>query len=100
STFNGISVIVNRKTPLHRDPGGQMEWYDVLLAAGTYTTATLDVPDLGAHFSCKPGTVVVICGRVLQHGVKSWEGGERICYAHFMRNNVLNRQNIQNSSWV
>jgi hypothetical protein len=100
SNFSGIGVIVNRKTPLHRDAAGRMEWYDILLAAGTYTTATLDVPDLGACFLYKPGTVVAICGRVFRHSVNSWVGGERICYAHYMRNNVLNRQGIQNSSWV
>jgi hypothetical protein len=100
SSFSGIGIIVNRKTPLHRDPSGRMEWYDILLAAGTYTTATLDVADLGARFKYTPGTVVALCGRVFRHGVMSWEGGERICYAHYMRNNVLNRQEIQNSSWV
>ena len=100
SSFNGIGIIVNRKTPFHRDPSGRMEWYDLLLAAGTYTTATLDVADLGARFKYTPETVIALCGRVFQHGVMSWEGGERICYAHYMHNNVLNQQEIQNSSWV
>lgn len=100
SSFSGIDVIVNRITATHRDAGARMEWYEMLLAAGTYTTATFKVPDLGAELQYNPGTVVAICGRLLRHGVDSWEGGERICQAHYMRNNVFNRQEIQVSSWV
>jgi hypothetical protein len=100
SKFNGISVIVNRKTVFHRDSGGRPEWYDLLFAAGTYKRATLDIPDIGARFDYNPGTVIALCGRVFRHGVVSWDGGERICYAHYMRNNVLHRQGMKNSSWV
>jgi hypothetical protein len=100
SVFNGIGVIANRITIPHRDPAGRSEWYDLLLAAGTYDDAYLDVHDLGAQFTYKPGTVIAICGRLLRHGIDRWNGGERICYAHYMRNNVLHRQGIQSSSWV
>ena len=100
SAFSGISVIVNRKTITHRDQGGRAPWYDILFSAGTYKDAYLDVPDLGASFRYKPGTVIAICGRLLRHGVKSWEGGNRMCLAYFMRNNVLHRQGIQSAGWV
>jgi hypothetical protein len=100
SAFNGIGVIVNRKTPSHRDKGGRPEWYDFLLAAGTYHDASLDIEDLGAELLYTPGTVVAVCGKLLRHGVKGWEGGERIVYAHYLRDNVMNRLEIPNSSWV
>jgi hypothetical protein len=100
STFSGINVIINKKTPSHRDKSGRPEWYDWLFATGTYRSAMFDLLDLGARLSYNPGTVVAAIGRVLQHEVKEWEDGERICKAHYMRNNVLNRQGIQNSPWV
>jgi hypothetical protein len=100
SDFNGIGVIVNRITPVHRDKGGRMEWYDLLVAAGTYRSAKMILSDLGAELQYNPGTAVAVTGRLFRHGVATWEGGERICYAHYMRNNVLERLEIQNSSWV
>jgi hypothetical protein len=100
SDFNGIGVIVNRITPVHRDKGGRMEWYDLLVAAGSYTSAKLVLSDLGAELDYRPGTSVAVTGRLFRHGVATWEGGERICYAHYMRNNVLDRLEIQNASWV
>jgi hypothetical protein len=100
SDFNGIGVIVNRITPIHRDKGGRIEWYDILWAAGTYQSARMVLSDLGAELQYDPGTLVAITGRLLRHGVRKWEGGERICYAHYMKNDVLDRLEIQNSSWV
>ena len=100
SCFSGITVIVNRKTPPHRDKGCRPEWYDMLVAAGNYTEAYLTLPDLSAQLLYTPGTAVAICGKVFRHQVSEWRGGERICYAHYLRNNVLNRFNIPVSTWV
>ena len=100
SCFSGITVISNRKTPNHRDKGGRPEWYDVMVSAGTHTTAHLDLPDLSAKLLYNPGTTIALCGKLFQHCVQTWEGGERLCYAHYFCNNVLNRLNIAVSSWV
>jgi|SRR5215510_5564535 len=99
SVFSGISVISNRKTLAHRDQGGWPQCYDLLLAAGNYSNALFSVPDVGAEFQYNPGTVVAICGKVLRHAVYDWSGGERLCYAHFMRNNVHNRLQVKQTSW-
>ena len=100
SVFSGMSVISDRQTPFHRDKGGWPACYDLLVAAGIYEEGWLDVPDIGAKFSYLPGTAVAICGKLLRHGVQHSIGGQRLCYAHYMRNNVLNRMTIPQTSWV
>jgi hypothetical protein len=100
SVFSGISVIVNRKTLPHRDQGGWNSAFDFLVAAGTYEDSQLHVHDAQATFQYRPGCVIAICGKVLSHSVPSWTGGERICYAHFMRDAVWQRLGIRRSSWV
>jgi Oxygenase domain of the 2OGFeDO superfamily len=94
------SVIVNRMTPPHRDGGGWKACFDFLVAAGTYETAYLELADIGAKIQYNPGTVVAITGKNFRHAVKKWEGGERICYAHYMRNNIHNRLCVEQSGWV
>jgi hypothetical protein len=99
SVYTGIAVIVNRITTRHRDAGGCPEWYDLLASCGTHTNAELAIPELDATFSYSPGTVIEICGKVLSHSVGRWEGGERICMAHYMRNMVHDRLNIDKPTW-
>src|ERR1700737_4012614 len=98
SAYSGMSLIVNRVTPPHRDPGGAFSVYDLLISGGTHTHCSFDVREIGAHFSYLPGTVVGVCGNVLRHGVDSWDGGERICAAHFIRDAVHNRLNLPRPS--
>jgi hypothetical protein len=100
SAFSAITVIVNRITFAHRDQGGWPACFDFLVVAGDYEKSTLDVADLGAKFNYEPGTVVAICGKVLWHSVWQWTGGEQICYVHYMCNNVHNRLNVRQTSWV
>ena len=100
SFFSGIEVISNRKTPLHRDAQASPSVYDFLVSAGTYTQSWLDVPDVHAKIEYKPCTVVAITGKILRHGVASWEGGERICLAHFIRDNIHNRLQLPRPDWV
>jgi len=99
SVWSGISVIVNRKTPLHRDWGGAFPIYDLLVSGGTHTGCFLDIPDLGSRLRYLPGTAVAISGKVLRHGVKDWEGGERVCNAHFMKDAVHQRLGQPRPNW-
>lgn len=99
SAWSGISIIVNRVTPSHRDPGAACSVYDLLVSGGTHTQCSLDVPDIGASFSYLPGTVVGVCGKVLRHKVEGWEGGERICAAHFIKDAVHDRLKQIRPSW-
>jgi hypothetical protein len=90
SVFTGINVISNRRTIAHRDRFGHLPWYDLLVSVGTYTQAYLVLPDLGAKLVYNPGTVVLLCGKLLSHEVPFWGSGDRVCWAHFMRESVLN----------
>lgn len=99
SCFTGMQIIVNRITPPHRDKGGSPPLYDLLVSAGTHTTAKFILPEIGLELSYLPGSIVVLCGRIFLHKVPGWEGGERICVAHMMKDNVHDRQDIARPNW-
>ena len=99
SLFSAWQVISNRITPAHRDMGAAPMVYDLLTCAGTYKCSLFYVHDLGARFHYTPGSVVAICGRVLLHEVKDWQGGDRICIAHYMRDSVHDRVRVSRPSW-
>jgi hypothetical protein len=100
SVWSGFSLIVNRKTPFHRDMGGAPSDYDLLLSGGTHTECFLEVRELGLKLKYLPGTGIAISGRVLRHGVDDWSGGERICQAKFIKDSVHDRLGQQRPSWV
>jgi hypothetical protein len=100
SAYSGASIIVNRKTPFHRDGGGAPSEYDFLFSGGTHTKCFLEVRKLGLRLSYLPGTGVFIAGKVLRHGVTSWEGGERICHARFIKDSVHDRLGQPRPDWV
>ena len=100
SVWSGLAIIVNRKTPWHRDQGGAPTHYDLLLSAGTHTDCVLDIPILGLTLSYLPGTVVAIVGKVIGHGVRVWDGGERICQARFIKDAVHDRLGLVRPEWV
>jgi hypothetical protein len=100
SFFSGIQVIANRITPPHRDKQSADPDYDFLVSAGTHDEAWLELEDVNAKLSYKPGTVVAICGKALRHAVPEWKGGERLCIAHFTRDNVHERLGIPRPNWV
>lgn len=99
SIWSGIGLIVNRETPYHRDSGGSISMYDLLVSAGTHQTCYLEVAELGAEFLYLPGTMLALSGKVLMHRVASWAGGERICAAHFMKDGVHNRFGQARPAW-
>jgi hypothetical protein len=99
SVYSGISVIANRLTPRHYDVNASAPWYDLLASCGTHTAAEFLLPDIRARLSYTPRTVVALCGKCLSHEVNSWDGGERICVAHYMRNMVHDRLGIDSPNW-
>src|SRR5215510_16164249 len=99
SPFSAWQVISNRNTPAHRDVGAAPMVYDLLTCAGTYKRSLFYVHDLGARFHYTPGSVVAICGRVLLHEVKDWQGGDRICIAHYMCDSVHDCMRVSRPSW-
>lgn len=101
SVYTGIAIISNRLTPLHRDSKGRPGWYDSLLSySDNDTSPRLLIGDLGLDLQYPSGTVVGFCGTVFKHGVGEWGDGNRICYAHFMRESVRDRLGAPAAGWV
>jgi len=100
SVWSGFSIIVNRITWLHRDNGAAPMDYDLLVSGGTHQQCVLDIHELGSRLSYPPGTGVAIVGKVLRHGVKTWDGGERVCQARFMKDAVHDRLGQSRPEWV
>lgn len=101
SVYTGIAIICNRVTPSHRDSKGRVEWYDTLVNyAGSGTRPRLSIKDLGLDLDYSTGTVVGLCGTAFEHEVRNWGVGDRICYAHFMRESVRKRLEVTPAGWV
>jgi hypothetical protein len=96
--FNGVQVISNRECPIHRDNNSKHEWYDLLATLGPYESATVEMPDVGVRMAYPTGTLLGLCGRVIRHGVLAADR-ERICIAHYMRENVQRRLGNANTGW-
>jgi hypothetical protein len=101
SVYNGIAVISNRTTPSHRDRKGRPEWFDLLLNySNGGAKPRLLIKDLGMDLEYSSGTVVGVCGSIFEHEVPSWGVGERVCYAHFLREEVRDCLDVPAASWV
>lgn len=95
--FNGVAVINNRLTPLHRDINGRNEWFDILLGLGEYTGGRFELPNVGLRCQYDPGCVLAFSGKLLRHGSDC--EAQRACIAYFMRNNVQKRLISQVPLW-
>ncbi|KIJ14150.1 hypothetical protein PAXINDRAFT_79769, partial [Paxillus involutus ATCC 200175] len=94
SPFSGIDLIANRLTPGHRDAGGAATFYDLLVSLGEGHQATLHIEDVKAELAYKPGTGVFITGRILEHAIPRWEGGERVALAYYMKDKVHDKLGV------
>lgn len=99
SLFSGLAFIANKYSPPHRDSQGNWHDFDLLVSAGTHERSRLVLHDIGLTFSYAPGTVVAVCGRVLQHSCQYWHKGERLCFVHFTRDNVIERYSDSPRTW-
>ena len=95
SAYSGIDVIVNRMTPPHRDAGGAASFYDLLISLGEGHQAEFHVSDLDARFAYGPGSLILITGKILEHAVPAWGGGERVALAHYMKDLVHDRMDVR-----
>jgi len=99
SVFTGISIIANRRTQLHVDHFGSHKWFDMIVNLGTCTNAWFEFPELGLRLKYNPGAVVLFSGNLFTHGVNEWGDGDRLCYAMFMRQEVLSRFGLEDVGW-
>lgn len=95
--FHGLSIISNRRTPVHRDTKGCREWMDMLVTLGDYEGGILDLPGLGIQSVYGSGTVAAVAGRVISHAADA--NGERACIAYYMREKVHQRLRTSGQSW-
>lgn len=89
TTFSGVSAVINRLTPAHRDRQGAHQGYDILVSLGDAVDAKLYLQDLGAILSYEPGTAICLAGRHLSHAVKEWGPQDRVCLAYYVRDRLM-----------
>jgi hypothetical protein len=95
--YSGLQVIVNRTTQPHHDSEGCHTHFDLLVSLGTHTS--LQLCEMGIYFEYVPGTIISICDKVLLHEVEGWKGGERICVAHFIKDDVHSQIDVPRPAW-
>jgi hypothetical protein len=95
TVYSGMDVIANRLSPGHFDTGGALTFYDHLLNFGQDHDARLCLDDLKGQFVYRPGTSVFLTGRAFKHSVPTWSGGERMVIAHYSKDNVHHRLEVE-----
>ncbi|KIK79543.1 hypothetical protein PAXRUDRAFT_161068, partial [Paxillus rubicundulus Ve08.2h10] len=94
SPFSGMDLIANRLMPGHWDAGRAPTFYDLLVSLGEGHRAILQIEDVKAELAYEPSTGVFITGRILEHVVLRWEGGERVAIAYYMKDKVHDRLGV------
>ncbi|THU94503.1 hypothetical protein K435DRAFT_860463 [Dendrothele bispora CBS 962.96] len=99
SVFSALTVICDRRTPAHIDSHGCPNYVDALVSLGTASTPTLFFRELNAKFSYKSGTVVFFSGRGWTHEVGDWGAGQRVCYASYIRPEIIEAHRSSVTGW-
>lgn len=81
--LEGREVLYNRLSGLHFDSQDPKLAYAVLLTAGNFKGGYIWIPLLKLRIRLEPGDLVLVRGRVLEHQIEEWEGGQRISIPHF-----------------
>jgi hypothetical protein len=82
--FEGRELLFNRISGLHRDSQDPKLAYAGLYAAGDFKSGGhVSLPQLNLRVRLLPGDFILIRGRVLEHEIEAWEGGQRISVPHF-----------------
>ncbi|KAK7467577.1 hypothetical protein VKT23_004630 [Stygiomarasmius scandens] len=89
SVFTALTVISSRLTVPHIDSKGAVNYFDALIGIGTATKPRLILRELNASFLYKAGTGVFFSGRGWTHEVPDWGNGEQLCYASYMRPEMM-----------
>jgi hypothetical protein len=98
SPFIAASLINNRNTPLHRDNGATYASMDILTSVGPFEIGKFKVPSLGYRFLFGSGTLIGLVGRVVPHAAEVT--GERLCYAQYLRENILDSIGVEEPGWM
>ncbi|KAJ8503413.1 hypothetical protein ONZ45_g10879 [Pleurotus djamor] len=88
SAFSCLSVLANRRSPLHLDSKGDCQQYDFLVNTGTARTV-IRLGQVGAIFQYLPGAGIMFSGGVFEHDSPGWFEGERVGFVLHMRPEVV-----------
>ncbi|KIN95954.1 hypothetical protein M404DRAFT_164623 [Pisolithus tinctorius Marx 270] len=83
SIYSSMSLMVNQKSPPHKDTNGQKVWLDTLLTVRCYTPLDFVIPCQGCRQEVSPGTVIAMSGVALVHQVNGTDGNQA-CLAYYM----------------
>ena len=94
-------LIVNRESLFHRDPKATPGWLDMLASLGTEgdESSILSLRTLGVSIPYGTGTIALINGAVVVHGVPPVIG-DRICYAWGMNRHIFEYYSIYFPDWA
>lgn len=92
--FNALSIIVNRESPLHRDPKTDVWCYDLMVSVGMFKTVPMLLEGLEVRIENTPGTVIALPGKSILHGVSRCTG-DQVCYAYYAREALYDRLHVQ-----
>jgi hypothetical protein len=82
--LEGRELLFNRLSGPHRDSQDPQLAYAGLYAAGNFTSGGyLYFRQLNLCVRFLPGDFILLQGRVLEHEIEAWEGGQRISIPHF-----------------
>jgi hypothetical protein len=82
--FEGRELLFNRLSGPHWDSQDPKLAYAGLFAAGNFTSGgRVHFPGLNLKVRLLPGDFVLLQGRVMQHEIEGWEGGQWISIPHF-----------------
>lgn len=94
SIYSAVDIIINQETPPHLDGTASASLLDLIVSLGSHD-AVFRILDLGAVFAYPPGTMIFLTGKILEHDVPKWQKGERIALAHYMKDWVHNRLQVE-----
>jgi hypothetical protein len=82
--MEGRELLFNRISGRHRDRQDPRLAYAGLYAAGNFTSGGyVYFHQFNLRVRLLPGDFVLLRGRVLEHEIEAWEGGQRISIPHF-----------------
>ena len=87
--MEGRELLFNRISGRHRDKQDPKLAYAGLYAAGNFKSGGhVSFPQLNLRVRLLPGDFVLLRGRVLEHEIEAWDGGQRISIPHFTHTNL------------
>lgn len=99
SAYTVASVMVNRLCPIHVDTQGRPHWLDLLVSVGDHEELDMVLPTLGLRLRYNPGTVVVMSGQLIPHGVGG-VSGDRGVISFYMRDNVHDHMDVVRCNYM